>query len=301
MKGLFMKKVSIGSRAGRLSMMQTEMVINQLLVYQPDLEVEKKIICAKGQQSIRIQNVEEEEEECCQMDLEQALRDGAIDIAVHNMKDMSIEIPEELPIVAVLKREDPREALLMRKDSIKKEGMQGLVIGASSIRRKVQLEMLYKEASIKMLQGSILMKVRRLEEGEYDGIIVSAAGAKRAGFEKYIRSYSSDQELVPAAGQGILAIQARKDTKNPIFAKLTDEDTWIESVAERAYVKELGMDSGEAIAAHASIKNNKLYLTGMYYSKKSGKCHTESVIGYKNEAEKLGIFFANYMRRRYES
>ena len=179
MKGLFMKKVSIGSRAGRLSMMQTEMVINQLLVYQPDLEVEKKSICAKGQQSIRIQNIEEEEE-CCQMELEQALRDGTIDIAVQNMKDMSMEIPEELPIVAVLKREDPREALLMRKDSIKKEGMEGLVIGASSIRRKVQLEMLYKEASIKMLQGSILMKVRRLEEGEYDGIIVSAAGAKRA-------------------------------------------------------------------------------------------------------------------------
>lgn len=282
-------------------MMQTEMVINQLLVYQPDLEVEKKIICAKGQQSIRIQNVEAELEEGCQKELERALLDGTIDIAVYDMKDLALEIPEELPIVAVLKREDPREALLMRKDSIEKEGMQGLVIGASSIRRKVQLEMLYKEANIKMIQGSILMKVRWLEEGEYDGIIVAAASAKWAGFEKYIRRYSSDQELVPAAGQGVLAIQARKDTKNPIFAKLTDEDTWIEVVAERAYIKEVGMDGEDPIAAHASIKNNKLYLTGMYYDKKSGKCHTESVIGYKNEAEKLGIFFANYMRRRYGS
>lgn len=294
-----MERVIVGSRESRLAIMQAEIIINQLLVREPKLVIERRTF----PESIETANLQSMEvatsKEVFVKDLEQALSEGIIDLAVYSLKDMPLEVPEELPIVALTEREDARDVLLLREGVLLENDLHGLVIGTSSLRRKRQMEALYKSVKIKELTGSIISRINKMDEGEYDGIILAAAGVKRAGFESRIVRYFTEEEIVPAAGQGILAVQARRGFDDLLLKQIDQEESRIAAMAERAYVRELGGECHAATGAYACLKNNKLYLTGMYYEKKSGKCYKESVIGYKNEAEKLGIFFANYMRRRY--
>lgn len=294
-----MERIIVGSRDSQLAIMQTEIVINQLLIHQPDLVFERKTYKnLAGQMHMQSMGIAAEKEEMGK-GLDAALLDGDVDLTVSSLKDVPLDDTKDMSIAAFIRREDARDALLVRKENRSTIEPEKMIVGTASLRRKVQLECLYKGIQIKQLHGDIITRIQKLENGEYDGVILAAAGVHRAGLSEYIGRYFTEEEIVPAAGQGILVVQTKKEEYRPLLQRITNEEAKTVATAERAYMRELHSNCKLPAGVYACIKNKKLYLTGMYYGEKTKKCYKESVIGYQNEAEKLGIFFANYMRRRY--
>ena len=227
-------------------------------------------------------------------ELDRALMDGRSNLSVHSLKDMPMEVPEELPLLAFSKREDPRDVLVLP------EGVTELnpdkPLGCSSLRRTLQLKKLYPEMEVKSIRGNLQTRLRKLDEGEYSGLILAAAGLKRLGLEKRISRYFTPDEMIPAAGQGILAVQGRKDQEYSYLDGYCDRDAWIAGSAERAYVRYLDGGCSSPVAAFAEVNGDEIFIRGLYYSEATGKWITGQIKGAADEGEKLGISLAKQLK-----
>jgi hydroxymethylbilane synthase len=232
-------------------------------------------------------------------ELDRALRDGRSDLSVHSLKDMPMEVPEELPLVAFSKREDPRDVLVLPEGE--KEWDRTRPVGCSSRRRIIQLQALYPELTFQMVRGNVLTRLRKLDEGPYGALILAAAGLKRLGLEKRISRYFEPEEVIPAAGQGILAVQGRRGEDYRFLEGFHDVEAAAAASAERAFVAELDGGCTSPVAAHGTVSEGKLHLLGLYFDEKTEGWMKGSVTGALEEAAQLGQNLAKDLRDAYEA
>lgn len=258
----------IGTRGSRLALWQAEFVRAQLREKHPQISVELEIIKTFGDRQQNISLTEIGGQGVFVKELETALLGKRIDLAVHSLKDLPTVLPENLHIAAVLKREDARDALIVAKDSNANsisDLLENAIVGTSSLRRASQIKNLRPDLQIKDLRGNVDTRITKLDAGDYDAIILAAAGLKRLGFENRIAAFLSFDEMLPQVGQGALAIETRKDDSatNNLVSVLNDDETYACVEAERAFLRGLGGGCQFPIAAHARIEENEMFLEGL--------------------------------------
>ena len=259
--------LTIGSRGSRLALWQAEQARDHLIRLNPGFQIKIEIIKTTGDVKpdplsvIGGKGVFTKE-------LEEALSDKRIDIAVHSLKDLPTIVPEGLAISAICEREDPRDALVLR-DSVRAGSLRelpaGSVVGTSSQRRLSQLKALRDDVVVKDLRGNVDTRVRKLDEGQYDALILASAGLIRLGLRERISAAVSTNEILPAVGQGAIAIETRADDEVAVAAtnKLNHRATELACRAERAFLRGLGGGCQFPIAAHAVIEGELLKLEGL--------------------------------------
>ena len=195
-------------------------------------------------------------------ELEVALEERRAHLAVHSLKDVPMDLPPGFVLAAVLEREDPRDAFVSNRHASLEELPHGAKVGTSSLRRVVQLRALRPDLQIEPLRGNLDTRLRKLDEGQYDAIVLAAAGLKRLGLAPRIRNLFDTAEMIPAAGQGALGIEIRTDESelHQALAALTDTPTWLAVHAERAVSRALGGSCSMPLAAYASWEADQLVL-----------------------------------------
>ena len=225
-------------------------------------------------------------------ELDKALLDARADLTVHSLKDMPMEVSEQLPLLAFSKREDPRDGLILRK------GLAALpekpVIGSSSLRRKLQLQKLYPEAEIRPIRGNVQTRLAKLDSGEFDAIVLAYAGVK-LGLSQRVSKLFSVEEILPAACQGILAVQGRAGYETPFLADFADEEAKLIALAERSFVRTLDGGCSSPVAAHATICGEEITIRG-YYVDADENQFIDQITGDKNQGEGLGRTLALRMK-----
>lgn len=208
-----------------------------------------------------------------------------------------MEVPEELPLLAFSRREDPRDVLVLPKGA--KELDPEKPLGCSSLRRTLQLKEIYPHMQVKSIRGNLQTRLRKLEEEGYSGLVLAAAGLKRMGLEDRICRYFSTEEMIPAAGQGILAVQGRIGEDYTFLEGYNDPLAFAEGTAERAFVKELNGGCSSPVAAFARAAEKEIFLSGLYYDQETGGYKKGSIQGPVEKARELGITLARQLREAY--
>ena len=305
------KYIRIGSRDSKLAIIQAEIVKKIIMDTREDVEV--SIITMKTSGDMILDRTLDEigGKGLFVKELDIALREKRVDLTVHSLKDMPMEIPEDLPVLAYTKREDPRDALIL-KHSIRvsesepefeiKEIPQMRKIGSSAKRRKIQLETLFPDSESIPIRGNIQTRFQKLEEQEYDAIVLAVAGLKRLNLMDKIYRIFEPEEILPAAGQGILAVQGRENEGWEEYLKaVNNKESEVTALAERAFVHTLDGGCSSPVAAYAQIQRENMQITGLYYHETSGKYYKETNQGKIENAKQLGIELAERMKRRYEN
>lgn len=255
----------VGSRRSKLALTQTNWFIDQLKAAGVPFEFEVKEIVTKGDQILDVMLSKVGGKGLFVKEIEQALYDKEIDFAVHSMKDMPAILPEGLVIGCMPPREDARDAFISN-DHVKFMDLPvGAVVGTSSLRRSSQLLLLRPDLEIKWIRGNIDTRLKKLHDGEYDAILLAAAGMKRMGWsEDIITEFMSVEDCIPAVGQGALAIECRADDAELLaeLAKLSDDKTWKEVEAERTFLSEMDGSCQVPIAGFAQYDGTNVELTG---------------------------------------
>ncbi len=292
-------KIVIGSRESKLAVLQSEMVRDYIKKQNPELEVE--ILTMKTTGDIILDRTLDKVggKGLFVKELDKALMDGRSILSVHSLKDMPMEVPEELPLLAFSRREDPRDVLVLPEGVTELDKNKPL--GCSSLRRTLQLKKIYPDMEVKSIRGNLQTRLRKLDEGQYSGLILAAAGLKRLGLEARISRYFTADEIIPAAGQGILAVQGRKGENYRFLDGYCDTDAWAAGSAERAFVKLLDGGCSSPVAAHAEVYGEEIYLRGLYYNEKDGSYVTGTLRGQRKDAEKLGRELAETLREKGEN
>lgn len=292
-------KIVIGSRESKLAVLQSEMVRDYIKKQDPELEVE--ILTMKTTGDIILDRTLDKVggKGLFVKELDKALMDGRSILSVHSLKDMPMEVPEELPLLAFSRREDPRDVLVLPEGVTELDKNKPL--GCSSLRRTLQLKKIYPDMEVKSIRGNLQTRLRKLDEGQYSGLILAAAGLKRLGLEARINRYFTADEIIPAAGQGILAVQGRKGEDYGFLDGYSDADAWAAGSAERAFVKLLDGGCSSPVAAHAEVYAEEIYLRGLYYNEKDGSYVTGTLRGQRKDAEKLGRELAETLREKGEN
>ncbi len=254
-------KIRVGSRESSLAVIQSEIVMDAIRAWDSSIEVELVTMKTKGDRILDRNLDKVGGKGLFVKELEIALADGRADLTVHSLKDMTMEVPEELPLLAVSPREDPRDALVLP------EGVTELdfskPVGCSSNRRMLQFSKMYPQAEFAPIRGNIQTRLAKLDSGEYCATMLAVAGLKRAGLEHRISRIFEPSEMVPAAGQGVLAVQGRKGYEIPFLSDFADRDAWKTSVCERSFVRTLDGGCSSPIAAYAEITGDTIRLTGL--------------------------------------
>ena len=243
------ERLRIGTRGSRLALAQTELFINRVKEFYPDVVCEKVIIRTTGDKILDRPLVDFGGKAVFVSEFEQAISDGTLDCAVHSAKDLPTELAEGLTAACVLPREDARDVLLTRADSADAPR----VIGTGSMRRQVQVREWYPDAVCRSLRGNVPTRIEKLRAGEYDGIILAAAGLKRLGLDResdLSYRYFTEEEMVPAGGQGIIVIEGRNEDL-VFYEKMTDKEAAQALAIERFVLEELQADCHEAVGVYA--------------------------------------------------
>ena len=265
-----MKKVIIGSRSSKLALMYAEKAKEYLLKFsnasKEDIEIKK--IITKGDQ-IKDQRLSEVGGKgLFSKNIEQELLDKKIDIAVHALKDMPALETDGLQTNCFLKRNDPREVIISRDGKNIKEIETGALIGTSSFRREFQINKLRKDLNTKLIRGNVDTRIQKLNDGLYDAIILSLAGLSFLNLENKVSQIFSTDEIIPSAGQGIIALQCRSDDNHikSLLEKINDEETAVRAISERNVLKVLEGDCETAVGVHSKLENEKITLQAELFS-----------------------------------
>ncbi len=287
----------IGSRGSKLALTQAELIKAQLAGLAPNLRIRIEIIKTTGDVKNKPLSVIGGKGVFTK-ELEDALLDARIDIAVHSLKDLPTIIPSGLTIAAVCEREDPRDALVLR-ETVESASLldlpPGAVVGTSSQRRLAQVSHVRGDLTIKDLRGNVDTRLRRLDADEYDALILAAAGLRRLGLERRISATISIDEMLPAVGQGALAIETRADDEFVIetSVELNHHPTQLACNAERAFLRALGGGCELPIAGYAVVSDNELTLHGLVANRIGSEIIRDQLSGTGAEAENLGADLAH--------
>ena len=288
-------KIRIGTRKSKLALWQANYIAEKLKEHFPDLDVELVKITTKGDKILDVPLAKVGGKGLFVKEIEEAMLRNEIDIAVHSLKDVPTYFPEGLGLVAITEREDPRDAFLSVKYSSIDEMPEGAVLGTSSLRRKAQIMIKRKDLEIKDLRGNVDTRIRKLEEGQYDGIILAYAGLKRLGLQNKVKQVFDPAYMIPAVAQGFLGIEARLDDEKTkeIVSVLNHEESFIRATAERAFLKKLEGGCQVPLAAYSEIYDGKLKITGFVSDLTGDRFFRDSIEGSLDKAEELGEKLAN--------
>lgn len=278
-------KIRVGSRESALAVAQTRLVMDKIAALFPEIQLELVTMKTTGDKILDKTLDQVGGKGLFVRELDWALLEGRVDLTVHSLKDVPMELPEGLPLLAFFQRGDPRDVLVLPqgKESLRPGG----VIGSASPRRALQLKRLYPQNPVKPVRGNILTRLEKLDQGKYDALVLAAAGLSRMGLSHRIARYFSPEELLPAAGQGILAIQGRKGEVFPFLQAINHKETQAAAQAERAFVRAIGGGCVSPAAAFAQVEEGRLRLAGLF-PRAEGGCFIRRISGLVEEAEQLG-------------
>jgi hydroxymethylbilane synthase len=258
-----MARLRIGSRGSQLALWQANHI--SALLRERGHEVQLEIIKTTGDKILDVALAKVGTKGMFTKEIEEALLEGRVDLAVHSLKDLPTELAPEFEVAAITIRENPQDAFLSRHfDSINDLPQQARV-GTSSLRRQAQLKALRPDLEIHPLRGNVDTRIRKMEEGQYDAIILASAGLNRLGLTRWIREVISADVMCPAAGQGALGIEIRKGDAETLkhLEFLNHVPTRMSVLAERALLNELGGGCQVPIGAHAKVSGNEIKLIGV--------------------------------------
>lgn len=259
-----MSQFTIATRESRLALWQAEHV--KALLEQRGHQVTLLGMTTKGDQILDRSLSKVGGKGLFVKELEVALDEGRADLAVHSLKDVPMELPAGFELACVMEREDPRDAFVSNRHESLAALPQGAVVGTSSLRRVVLLRALRPDLKIEPLRGNLDTRLRKLDDGHYDGIVLAAAGLKRLGLAARIRQVFEPAEMLPAAGQGALGIETRADRPDVIAAlqPFAHQNTWLCVAAERAVSRAMGGSCSMPLAAHARFDGEYLQLSAAW-------------------------------------
>ena len=284
------KKIIIGARGSKLSLSYAEKV-KKLFFSALDQKKEIEVQTIKTSGDIfhdkNISDIGGKNIFC--KEIENQLSEKKIDIAVHSLKDMDSFEESDLIIGAYLKRNDPRDVIILNKD--KTLDSDSLIIGSSSKRRELQFKSHFKNIKCKNIRGNIDSRISKVKKGEYDGTILALAGIQTLKLENEIKKVFPEEKIIPSAGQGVIAVQCRKnDYENlKILEKINHENTKICALTERSLLKTIGGDCHTAVGAYAKLEKNNIIIISQLFSDDGLKSFTTKKIGNKELPEQLGI------------
>ncbi|MHC1741508.1 MAG: hydroxymethylbilane synthase [Syntrophobacteraceae bacterium] len=289
------RPLRIGTRGSLLALTQSGLIKRALEELWPGLQVELKIIKTTGD---RIQDVPLAKvggKGLFVKEIEDALLAEEVDLAVHSMKDVPAELPPGLEIGVVPEREDPRDVLITNRGKGLGDLPEGAVVGSSSLRRAAQVKRLRPDLRVEMLRGNLDTRLKKLENGQYDAIILAAAGLHRMGWRDRITAYFDPSEFVPAIGQGALGLELRTndETTRRLAGPLHHADTAVAVEAERAFLQTLEGGCQVPIGGHATVSPDEVTFSGLVASVDGRIIYSKTDVAPRSEAAALGRRIAN--------
>lgn len=297
-----MKNLVIGSRGSKLALWQAKWIRALISRFHPDVTAEIEVIKTTGDVKMEPLSVIGGKGVFTK-ELEDALLAGRIDLAVHSLKDLPTNLPDLLTIAAICEREDARDALVLREEQTLgsvNDLPQGAVVGTSSQRRLAQLKYLRRDIVIKDLRGNVDTRLRKLDEGQYDALLLAAAGLRRLGLEGRISTLIATDEMLPAVGQGALAVETRANDHSTIalVSSLNHAATQLACASERAFLRALGGGCQLPIAGYAVASGNEVVLEGLVADPVGQEVVRGKLTGPTAEAEELGSRLAHQLLKR---
>ncbi len=292
--------IRIATRKSPLAMWQAEFVRDSLMAAHPGLEVELLGMSTQGDKILDSPLAKIGGKGLFVKELEVCMLEGDADIAVHSMKDVPVEFPEGLHLAVICEREDPRDAFVSNSYKSLDDLPQGAKIGTSSLRRQCQLRERRPDLEIIDLRGNVNTRLRKLDEGQYDAIILAAAGLIRLGFNDRITQLLETDISLPAIGQGAVGIECRSDDErvNGLLAALNDNETYTRVIAERAMNNRLEGGCQVPIAGHAVLDGDTLHLRALVGQPDASEMIRGEISGPAAEAEQLGFSLADDLLSR---
>lgn len=283
-----MHTIRFGTRRSSLAMTQTEWTIDQLRTSFPDLTFETKKIVTKGDRILHVTLSKVGGKGLFVKEIEQALLNGEVDVAVHSMKDMPAEMADGLTLAAICKREDPRDCFISREGETLDELPAGAVVGTSSLRRQAQLQAHRPDLKVEPVRGNIETRLRKMREGQFAAIVLASAGLHRMGWHEIITEYLDTDISLPAVGQGAIGLQCRKDDAETrsLLQTLNDETTAQVVQAERAFLHRMDGNCQIPIGAYGILEEDEIELTGLVADPEGPKILRELIRG--TDPEHLG-------------
>ena len=287
------KKIIIGSRGSKLALIYAKKVKEALLYFSENIDeqnIEIKSISTKGDIILDKRLSDIGGKGLFSKNIEEELFNKKIDIAVHALKDMPAIETQGLRTACFLKRNDPREILISLKDKKLDELKKNSVVGTSSFRREFQLKRIRNDLNCELIRGNVDTRISKLKKGKYDAIILSSAGINSLDLNNEITQFFTTSEMIPSAGQGIIALQCRKEDNQIIelIEKVNHKPTFYRALAERSVLKILEGDCETAIGVHAEIKEDEIELNAELFSIDGTERFHEKISGKIELAENLG-------------
>lgn len=288
------KLVRIASRKSALALWQAEFVKAQLEHFHDDVRVELVPMSTQGDIILDTPLAKIGGKGLFVKELEQAMLDGRADIAVHSMKDVPVEFPDDLELHVICEREDPRDAFVSNNFANIDALPQGAIVGTSSLRRQCQIRALRPDLEIRDLRGNVNTRLAKLDSGQYDAIILAAAGLIRLEMGERIRDFIEPEVSLPANGQGAVGIECRIDdtVTKALLAPLEHSETRIRVNAERAMNRHLEGGCQVPIGAYALVDGEQVHLRGLVGAIDGSEILRDEISGHVDDAEKLGIELA---------
>lgn len=287
-------KIRIGSRDSRLAVIQAWMAMDAISAALPEAEMELVTMKTTGDRILNRTLDQIGGKGLFVRELDQALRENRVDFTVHSLKDMPMEVPEDLPLAAFSRREDPLDVLVLPEGISELD--PGKPIGCSSRRRQLQLKALFPHMTAAPVRGNVQTRLAKLDSGEYSALVLAAAGLKRLGLEHRISRYFSPEEILPAAGQGILVVQTRQGMDTSCLKIFQDPGSACCALAERAFVRALDGGCSSPVAAFAQLNDQVLTLRGLYVSPDERVIRKGALSGPAGDAEALGRALASRLK-----
>ena len=291
------KLIKIGTRGSQLALYQAEKVKTTLENLFPELQVELKIIKTKGDKILDVALSKIGDKGLFTKEIENALLDRTVDLAVHSLKDLPTTLPEGLKLGAVLERGEFRDALVSKNGKKLSELAAGDVVATSSLRRQAGLMKMNNQLVIKDIRGNVNSRLQKMEDGYCDAMIMAAAGLQRLGLERYITEIIDPEIIVPAVSQGAIAIETRLDDLeiDLLMQKINHDETWNAITAERAFLAHLQGGCQVPLGCFSKIENERLTLSGFVASVDGTKFINETISGAINQGAILGVEMAEKM------
>jgi len=289
------KTIKVGSRDSALAVIQTQIVIDIIKKTNPTINFEMVTIKTTGDKILDKSLDTVGGKGLFIKELERALTDGSIDIAVHSYKDMPYQETDGLPVIALSERESPLDALVLPQGVDKLDNSKP--VGCSSMRRTIQFARLYDGFKISPVRGNVSTRLSKLDNGEYSALILAQAGLNRLSLQHRVSRIFTIDEMIPSASQGILAVQGRDGEDYSYLDAFHSRESEIVSKAERQFLKTLGGGCSSPVAVYGQLYNSELLLTGMYVDS-SGNAETGKISGNIDKPELLGETLAIRLKER---
>lgn len=290
--------IRAGSRDSALAVAQSMILLNEMKLKNPDIKFELVTMKTTGDKILDRNLYDIGGKGLFVKELDRALLDGRVDIVIHSLKDLPLETDVHLPLIGFSKRADPRDVIIYKKALDSSHGFKGC-IGTSSRRRAVQLARLYPGAVFKGIRGNVQTRLRKLEAKDYDAAVFAMAGLLRLGIKNSASRIFSTDEVIPAAGQGILAVQGRKGDDYSFAECIKCSNSFYAATAERSFVRALEGSCSSPVASYAEVSSDEIKIKGLYFSEETGRYVTGFKTGNKKDAEKIGEELALELKRNF--